>query len=1062
MHAMKRSITIAFISILSAFSSLWGQTYKIGDLIINEDGSKGIVFYVNNDRTDGWMVALHDLPTQNWGLSNDIPNLQNIDGFIPLLNETDGYSNTGIIRQYHESLGYSQFYGAGLVDYENGWYIPTAGQLMKLCSALSSINNKIIQAGGTSLQQQHYFSSTEALYEMAWTVDFGSAYHDWGGKFTNNYKTETAYFRAVKNIQQQIPTPVVGFPDNIFEADCNIPLQGNPWDIQLLNSSPENNVASYSPIVVGDIDGNGVTDIVVAKYNGNNYRSCEINVYSGLDLSLQQSFTVPDTIYLSNGPYVIGRYPKPDGTMQGAIFMHCYDKKIRAYAINGTLLNISDRPTSCDGMVSLADFNGDGYPEVYSGSDIFDAATLRWLCSGPANENKGLSYRGTPSYSNGTYHHTYYAMSLAYNAIGNETQELICGNTIYNVSIVSRTNPGLNSITVNKTITPPSGFSADGHVSLADFDLDGECEVLVIRDNTNDQIVDNTYFYAYKPSNGHIIFQNAHQCASTSYVFIGNIDIDPHPEIIFLENQPNGYYEEIICWRYTTQEELNTLWTQGHDDRSGMTAMTLFDFNQDNIMELVYRDNNHLRVINASGKSHITGNDTICPYNIYTRMMAAGTGIEYPVVADVNGDGSAEIIVTGLLDDYAYYDIGYGGLHIFGGPQSWGPARKVWNQYMYHVTNVNEDLTIPTFCFNTATVFTAPDGTIRRPYNNFLQQSGYITPTGEPYNPGGHVEAEHYGEGCETYTYQGITYTESGDYEYLIENPLGCDTLLTVHVHLGDTVHASQYKSVCEPYTWNGIIYDETGIYQQTFTSVQGCDSIVTLYLNMGNQIMTNLAVNTCDSYTWNGTTYTETGLYVQTFTSQQGCDSIVLLNLTIKQTPYVSPIHGETLIYYKESGEFVYSIDPVEGCYGYEWRIDNDWPLTTDFNSPECSLNINHAAKGTLTVRVYTECGYVERSLRINHDAWPWIVVWPNPNNGEFNLGLYGMKGKAVVEVYNYLGQRIDCFNVDTDIEGTTIPYSLKGKAAGVYILAVTHNYQVITKKVVKTTPALYGVPIW
>jgi hypothetical protein len=803
------------------------------------------------------------------------------------------------------------------------------------------------------------------------------------------------------------------FPDNVFEAECNIPLQGNPWDIQLLYSSPENNVASYSPIVVGDIDGNGVTDIVVAQYDGNNYRSRQINVYSGLDLSLQHSFTVPDTIYLSNGPYAIGRYPKPDGTMQGAIFTHCYDKRIRAYSINGTLLNVSDRPTSCDGMVSLADFNGDGYPEVYSGSDIFDAATLKWLCSGPTSGNKGLSYRGTPSYSNGTYHHTYYTMSLAYNVLGDGKQELICGNTIYNVNIVSRTNPNLNSITVNKTITPPSGFSADGHVSIADFDLDGECEVLVIRDNTNDQIVDYTYFYAYKPSNGQIIFQNAHLCASTSYVFIGNIDAEPYPEIIFLENQPNGYYEEIICWRYTPQIGLNTIWTQGHDDRSGMTAMTLFDFNQDNIMELVYRDNNHLRVINASGKSHITGNDTLCPYNIYTRMMAAGTGIEYPVVADVNGDGSAEIVVAGLLDDYVYYDIGFGGLHVFGSPQSWGSARKVWNQYMYHVTNVNEDLTTPTFCFNTATVFTAPDGTIRRPYNNFLQQAGYIDQYGEPYNPGGYVEAEHYGGGCETYTYQGITYTESGDYEYLIENPLGCDTLMTVHVHLGDAIYTSQYKSVCTSYTWNGITYDESGIYEQTFTSAQGCDSIV-------------------------------------------------ILDLTIRASSYVSPIYGESLIYYQTNGIYTYSIDTVEGCFGYEWSLDGPWSITSSPDSPECNVNINSPGVGTLKVRVYTECGFIERTLYINHDARPDVVIYPNPTQGDFNIVLYGMQGEAVIVIYDYLGQFIGSFQVDTNLQGVVVPYSLAGKAAGVYLVAVNNDFRTITKKVVKLTPSSHGIYDW
>lgn len=801
-------------------------------------------------------------------------------------------------------------------------------------------------------------------------------------------------------------------PDNIIETNCNQPLEGNPWNIGLLGSTLDNDIASYSPIVVGDIDGNGVTDIVVAKYNGNNYRSCKINVYSGLDLSLQHSFTVPDTIYLSNGPYAIGRYPKPDGTMQGAVFTHCYDKRIRAYAIDGTLLNVSDRATSCDGMVSLADFNGDGYPEVYSGSDIFDAATLKWFCSGPADGNKGLSYRGTPSYSNGTYHHTYYAMSLACNVLDDAKQELICGNTIYNVNIVSRTNPNQNSVTVAKTIAPPNGFSADGHVSLADFDLDGECEILVIRDNTNDQTVDNTYFYAYKPSNGQIVFQNAHLCASTSYVFIGNIDIDPHPEIVFLENQPNSYYEEIICWRYTTEGGLNTIWTQGHDDRSGMTAMTLFDFNQDNIMELVYRDNNHLRIINASGKSHITGNDTIRPYNIYTRMMAAGTGIEYPVVADVNGDGKAEIVVTGLLDQYLNYDVGFGGIHIFGGP-SWAPARKVWNQYMYHVTNINEDLTIPTSCFNTATVFTGSDGTIRRPYNNFLQQAGYITSQGEPYNPSGYVEAEHYGEGCETYIYHGITYSESGDYEYLIENPTGCDTLMTVHVHLGDTIHVSQQKTSCTPYIWNGITYAESGIYEQTFTSAQGCDSIV-------------------------------------------------ILDLTIGSYSEVSQIQGENIIFYQTTGQYTYSIDAVEGCFGYEWSLDGPWSITSSPESPECTVNINSPGTATLKVRVYTECGVVERNLFINHDTMPHIVIYPNPTQGDFKIGLYGMKGEAAIVIYDQLGQFIGQLIVDTELEGTIVPYSLKEKAAGVYMIVVFNRFDVFSKKVVKSEASNCGSYYW
>ena len=797
------------------------------------------------------------------------------------------------------------------------------------------------------------------------------------------------------------------FPDNVLESRCNRPLEGSAWEIQRLASSPDEEAASYSPVLVGDIDGNGVCDIVVAKYNGNNYRSREINVYSGLDLSLQYSFTVPDTIYLSNGPYAIGRYLLSDGSMQGAIFTHCYDKRIRAYAIDGTLLNVSDQPTSCDGMVSLADFNGDGYPEVYAGSDIYDAATLKWLCSGPSNGNKGLSHRGTPSYSNGVYHHTYYAMSLAYNSLGNEKQELICGNTIYDVNIVSRTNPSLNSVTVNKTITPPNGCSQDGHVCIADFDLDGETEILVIRDDTDDQHVDNTYFYAYKPSNGQIIFQKPHNCASTSYVFIGNIDTDPYPEIVLLENQPNGSTEKIFCWRYTPQNGFNTVWSQNHDDRSGQTAMTLFDFNQDNIMELVYRDNNNLRIINASGKSHITGNDTIKLYNLYTRKMAAGTGCEYPVVADVNGDGAAEIVATGLLDQHLSYDVGYGGVHIFGSPSSWSSARPVWNQYMYHVTNVNEDLTTPTFCFEKATAFTALDGTIRRPFNNFLQQAGYIDQHGEPYNPGGTTNIDIQGSGCLSFTYNGIEYTESGLFEQLIESPDGCDTLYNIEVSIGALT-----------YEW----------WQQA-----------------------------CTSYTWNGITYTAPGDYTQEFVAPDGCDSIVTMHLSFDLYPESIPaIYGPTEVYVSTDlifGEFHYSINPVGLAEHYEWELDGaDW--TMDTMGTACTLTIYHPGTATLRVRAWNGCGFSEQEIvihagffDINDFQTISAALYPNPAHDKVTI-----EAESIVRIklYNLQGQCVWDYPVN-QVDHVELP--LPSLPPSLYLVEIQTAYGIARTKL-KTEP--------
>ena len=60
----------------------------------------------------------------------------------------------------------------------------------------------------------------------------------------------------------------------------------------------------------------------------------------------------------------------------------------------------------------------------------------------------------------------------------------------------------------------------------------------------------------------------------------------------------------------------------------------MFDFNSDGVEEIVYRDESLLRVINGSGKSHITGNDTIkngqrIAYNL------ASVGLKSPTKSEV-------------------------------------------------------------------------------------------------------------------------------------------------------------------------------------------------------------------------------------------------------------------------------------------------------------------------------------------------------------------------------------------------------------------------------------------
>lgn len=306
-------------------------------------------------------------------------------------------------------------------------------------------------------------------------------------------------------------------------------------------------------------------------------------------------------------------------------------------------------------------------------------------------------------------------------------------------------------------------------------------------------------------------------------------------------------------------------------------------------------------------------------------------------------------------------------------------------------------------------------------------------------------------ETCDPYDWNGQTYTETGDYQTVLTDQWGCDSVANLHLTVNDPDEYFVPIPVfaCETYTWGDQTYTESGAYQQTFTNQHGCDSIVTMSLFINHDVEHQFMDICCNEYNWNGVVYTESGVYQQVLTATNGCDSIVTLSLTVKHTPPVSEIEGEVNIYYQENGVFTYSIEPVLDCFGYEWSIDNHWQITPNGN--ECAVHVNTVTAGDLKVKVYTECGFVERTITIHHDYLPSVVIYHNPNQGDFNMILGGMKGEAVILVYDYLGRLLDRISIDTNVEGITVPYSLGDKAVGVYLVRVINDSSMITKRVVK-----------
>jgi hypothetical protein len=174
---------------------------------------------------------------------------------------------------------------------------------------------------------------------------------------------------------------------------------------------------------------------------------------------------------------------------------------------------------------------------------------------------------------------------------------------------------------------------------------------------------------------------------------------------------------------------------------------------------------------------------------------------------------------------------------------------------------------------------------------------------------------------CDTYTWNGNTYNTSGTYTYLTTNAVGCDSTATLNLTINNSSTSSTNVTACVSYAWNGTTYNASGTYTYSTTNAVGCDSTATLVLTINDALFTTQTVTACDSYAWNGNTYTTSGSYTYLTTSAAGCDSTVTLNLTLNYaaTSTTSITACDTYTWngstYTTSGAYVYNTQTVAGC---------------------------------------------------------------------------------------------------------------------------------------------------